>query len=94
MTSLVTTVMQSAAIKLLEEEADQIDQQVQGLLTEMERVPLEEEGRLGSFTQFFLELLKRRGEVAREALVVFKEPQSARLRTRQPIKSAIADFAS
>ena len=88
MTSLVTTVMQSAAIKMLEEEADQIDQEMQGLLAEMERVPVEE-CRLGSFWQRFLDLPRRRGEVAREALVIFKEPQSARPRTRQPIKSTI-----
>jgi hypothetical protein len=86
MTSLVTTVMQSVAIKLLEEEADQIDQEVQGLLAEMERVPVEE-CRLGSFGQRFLDLLRRRGEVTREALLIFKEPQSATpaLRFEPPI---------
>ena len=77
MTDLITFVMQAAATELLQAEADQIDQEVQRLLAEMERAPIEE-CRSGGFVQRFLELLKRRGEVARKALVIFEEPQSER----------------
>jgi hypothetical protein len=91
MTDLVTFVMQAAATELLQVEADQIDQEVQRLLAEMQRAPVEE-CRGGSFAQRFLELLKRRGEVARKALVIFEEPQSERPRVPEPIKWAKTDL--
>jgi hypothetical protein len=69
MTDLVTLVMQAAATEVLQVEADQIDQEVQRLLAEMKRAPVEEGVRDRS-THRFLELLKRRGEVARKALLV------------------------
>jgi hypothetical protein len=69
MTDLVTLVMQAAATEALQVEADQIDQEVQRLLAETERAPVEEGGRDRSIHRF-LELLKRRGEVAQKALVV------------------------
>ena len=71
MTDLVTLVMQAAATEALQEEADQIDQEVQRLLVEMERASVGE-NRGGGFAQRFLVLLKRRGEVARKALLLFK----------------------
>jgi hypothetical protein len=69
MTDLVTLVMQAAATELLQAEADQIDQEVRELLAEMERAPAEE-CRGGGFAQRFLELLKRRGKVARKGLLL------------------------
>ncbi|HEY6254781.1 MAG TPA: hypothetical protein VIY51_03215 [Xanthobacteraceae bacterium] len=90
MTDLVALVMQAAATELLQAEADQIDQDVQQLLAEMERAR-DEEGRDRSFTPRFLELLKRRGEVARKALSIFKEPQPERPRAAEPIKWTKAD---
>jgi hypothetical protein len=91
MTDLVNFVMQAAATELLQAEADQIDQEVQRFLSEMERAPFEE-CRAGSFAQRFLELLKRRGEVARKALILFEEPQSERPCAPDPIKWVKADF--
>ena len=88
MTNLVTLVMQSAAIEVLQEDADQIDQEVQQLLAEIERTPVEE-CRRGSFAHCFLELLKRRGEVARKAMVIFKETQSGRPRAPEPVNWTI-----
>ena len=71
MTNLVTLVMQAAAIEVFQEEANRIDQEVQRLLAEVERASVEE-CRRGSFAQSFLGLLKRRGEVARKAIIIFK----------------------
>jgi hypothetical protein len=75
MTDLVNFVMQAAATEVLQGEADQVDQDVQRLLAEIERTPIAERGR-GGFVRRFLELLKRRGEVARKALFIFEEPKS------------------
>jgi hypothetical protein len=88
MTDLVTLVMQAAATEALQEEADQIDQEVQRLLVEMERASVGE-NRGGGFAQRFLVLPKRRGEVARKALFLFKEPQSAGPRTPAPRQVAL-----
>jgi ribosomal protein L17 len=74
MTDLITLVMQAAATEVLQREADQIDEEVQRLLAEIERAPTEE-CRRGGFTRRFLELLKRRGEVARRAPVIFVAAQ-------------------
>jgi hypothetical protein len=93
MTDFVTLVMQAAATEVLREEADQIDQEVQRLLVEMERASVGE-NRGGRLAQRFLVLLKRRGEVARKALLLFKEPQSARPRTPAPIKRTMAGLVS
>ena len=71
MTDLVGLVMEAAATELLYEEAAQIDRDVQRLLAEAEQAPLDE--RRGSFAQRLLELLKRRGEIARKALIVFED---------------------
>jgi hypothetical protein len=67
--NLVTSVMQAAATEALQEEVDQIDLEVQRLLVEMERASVGE-NRGGRFTQRFLVLLKRRGDVARKALLL------------------------
>ena len=74
MTDLIALVMQAAATEVLQREADQIDEEVQRLLAEMERAPTEEYRR-GGFTWRFLELLRRRGEVARRAPVLFVAPR-------------------
>jgi|GEM_PF-6052137 len=91
MTDLVTFVMQAAATELLQVEADQIDQDVQRLLAEMQRAPIEE-CRGGSFARRFLALLKRRGEVARKAPVIFAEPQPEKPCVPEPIKWAKTDL--
>ena len=82
--------MQAAATELLQVEADQIDQDVQRLLAEMQRAPIEERRR--SFALHFLEWLKRRGEVARKALAIFEVPQLERPRVPGPIKWAKTDL--
>jgi hypothetical protein len=84
MNDLVGLVMEAAAIELLHVDAFQIDREVQWLLAEMEHAPVEELRRDG-FAQRFLELLKRRGEVARKALIIFEEPQSEGPREPEPI---------
>jgi hypothetical protein len=88
MTDLVTLVMRVAATEALQEEADQIDQEVQGLLVDMERASVGESRR---FAQRFLVLLKRRGEVARKTLLLFKEQQSVRPRMPAPIKRTMVE---
>jgi hypothetical protein len=93
MTNLVTVVMQSAAIEMLQDEADQIDEEVRRLLAEIERTPVEE-CRRGSFAQSFLGLLKRRGEVARKGILIFKEAQSERPRAPEPVNWTMVDFSS
>jgi hypothetical protein len=72
MSDLVGLVMEAAATELLYEEAARIDRDVQRLLAEMEQAPSEECRR--SFAQRLLELLERRGEIARKALIVFEDP--------------------
>jgi hypothetical protein len=91
MTDFVALVMQAAATEMLQEEADQIDREVQRLLAEIERAPADE-GSRGSFAQRFLELLKRRGDIARKALVIFEEPASERPRASEPIEWTKVDF--
>jgi hypothetical protein len=91
MNDLIGLVMEAAAIELLHVDALQIDREVQRLLAEMEHAPVEELRR-GGFAQRYLELLKRRGEVARKALIIFAEPQSAEPRTPEPIKWTISTF--
>ena len=91
MTDLVTFVMQAAATEVLQAQADQIDQEVQRLLAEMQRAPIEE-CRSRSFALRLLALLKRRGEVARKALPIFGEPQSEKPRVPEPIKWAKTDL--
>lgn len=71
MTDLITLVMQAAAIEVLQREADQIDQEVQQLLAEIEHASAEE-CRDGGFIRRLLELLKRRGDVARNAPFIFE----------------------
>jgi len=91
MNDLVSLVMEAAAIELLHVDAVQIDREVQRLLAVMEHAPVEELRR-GGFAQRFLELLKRRGEVARKALIIFEEPQSEGPRAPEPIKWTISTF--
>ena len=91
MNDMVSLVMEAAATELLHVEAVQIDQEVQRLLAEMERAPVEELRR-GSFAQRFLELLKRRGEVALKALIIFEEPRSEGPRAPKPTKWTMATF--
>jgi transcription initiation factor TFIIIB Brf1 subunit/transcription initiation factor TFIIB len=91
MNDLIGLVMEAAAIELLHVDALQIDREVQRLLAEMEHVPVEELRR-DDFAQRFLELLKRRGEVARKALIIFEEPQSEGPRASEPIEWTISTF--
>ena len=74
--SLVSLVMETAATERLREETDQIDQEMQRLLAEMERATGKE--HRGGQVQRFLELLKRRGEIARRALAQFEKLESER----------------
>jgi hypothetical protein len=67
MTELVALVMRAAAIEVLQEEAEQIDQEIQRLLVETEQASVGEI-RDRRFVHRFLLLLKRRGDVARKAL--------------------------
>jgi hypothetical protein len=91
MNDLVSLVMEAAATEVLHVEAVQIDQEVQRLLAEMERAPVEELRR-GGFAQRFLELLKRRGEIAPKALIIFEEAPSERPPAPEPIKWTISTF--
>jgi hypothetical protein len=91
MKDLVSLVMEAAATEVLHVEAVQIDQEVQRLLAEMERAPVEEL-RGGGFAHAFLELLKRRGEVARKAPIIFEAAQSERPLPPEPIKWTISTF--
>jgi hypothetical protein len=68
--------MEAAATERLREEADQIEQEMQRLLAEMERATAKE--HRGGQVQRFLELLKRRGEIARRAVALFEELESER----------------
>ena len=81
MTDLVTLVIQAAAIRRLEMECGPIDRDIQQLVAKMEHLPLEE-SRRGEFLERFMELLRRRGEIAREVLVKSKAPQSAKTQLR------------
>jgi len=71
MTSLVNLVMEAAAAEVLHEEAAQIEQEVQRLLAEVGRATAAEPNP-GVLRERFMELLKRRGEVARKALILFR----------------------
>jgi hypothetical protein len=82
MTDLIDLVMGAAATELLHAQTLQIDQDIQRLLEEMERAPVEE-CRRGDFAERFLVLLERRGKIARKALVIFEEP--ALPRTPAPV---------
>jgi hypothetical protein len=57
--------MREAAIKRLEEEADQIYQELLQLFTEMERTPVEECGR---FEARFVGLTRRHGMLGQKAI--------------------------
>lgn len=67
MSDLVNLVMKAAANELLHQEANQVDQEMKELLTEMKLDPLVE-GRLEDLTLRFFALLKRRSAVAQRAL--------------------------
>ncbi len=69
MTDLINQVMKAAATELLRHEANQVDQEMELLLTEMALDPLAE-SRLDDFWLRFFALLKRRSGVARRALRV------------------------
>ena len=81
MTHLVTLVIQAATIRRFELECGPIDRDIQQLVAKMEHLPLEE-SRRGEFLERFMELLRRRGEIAREVLVKSKAPQSAKTQLR------------
>ena len=81
MTHLVTLVIQAATMRRLELECGPIDREIQQLVAKMEHLPLEE-CRRGEFLERFMELLRRRGEIAREVLVKSKAPQSAKTQLR------------
>lgn len=84
MTDLVTLVIQAATIRRLEMECGPIDREVQQLVAEMEHLSVEE-CRHGKFLERFMELLRRRGEIAREVLVKSKAPQTAKTLPRSPL---------
>jgi hypothetical protein len=67
MSDLVDLVMKVAANELLHQEANQVDQEMRELLTQMNRDP-HIEGRLEELTLRFFALLKRRSGVAQRAL--------------------------
>ena len=81
MTDLVTVVIQAATIRRLEVECGPIDRDIQRLVAKMEHLPLEG-SRRREFLERFMELLRRRGEIAREVLVKSKAPQSAKTQLR------------
>lgn len=68
MTGFVDVVMQVAAIEMLSDEAAQIEQELQRLLAEVERTPVELHHDV--FWERFMELLKRRGEVCRKTMIL------------------------
>jgi len=88
MTDLIGLVMEAAATELLHEQAVHIDQEVQRLLAEMERAPVEE-CCSGTFMERFLALLERRGEIARKALVIFEELPSTPPRAPETVLQAL-----
>lgn len=65
---LAGLVMKAAATEVLYGEAAQIDQEMHRLLAEMEHAPASE--CHGILLQRFLDLLQRRGEVAKKALIM------------------------
>jgi hypothetical protein len=71
---LARLVMKAAATELLYEEAGQIDQEMRRLLAEMEHAPATE--CRGVLLQRFLDLLQRRGEVAKKALIMREKSES------------------
>jgi len=83
-TDLVTVVIQAATICRLEMECGPIDREIQQLVAKMEHLPLEE-SRRREFLERFMELLRRRGEIAREVLVKSKAPRSA----KTPLRSLL-----
>jgi len=83
MPDLVGLVMEAAATELLYEEAAQIDREVQQLLAEAKHASAQEPR--GALVQRFIELLERRGKVARKAPLVFEDPPSERPREPEPV---------
>jgi len=83
-THLVTLVIQAATIRRFELECGPIDRDIQQLVAKMEHLPLEG-SRRREFLERFMELLRRRGEIAREVLVKSKAPQSAKTPLRSPL---------
>jgi hypothetical protein len=71
---LARLVMKAAATELLYDDAAQIDQEVRWLLAEMEHAPASE--CRGILLQRFLDLLQRRGEVAKKALIMRDDPEA------------------
>ena len=72
MISFVSLVMETAAAELLLEEAAQIEEEMQRFLSEMDHAT-GEDAHHGVLLERFMELLERRGEVTRKALILFKE---------------------
>jgi len=72
MINFVSLVMETAAAELLLEEAAQIEEEMQRFLSEMEQGTVEN-ARHGVLLERFIGLLKRRGEIARKALILFKK---------------------
>ena len=87
MTDFVTLVIQRATINRLEMECGQIDQEVQQLVAEMEHLSAEE-CRRGGFLERFMELLRRRGEIARAVLVKSNHLSQRSRAVRQPLSGA------
>ena len=83
MPDLVGLVMEAAATELLYEEAAQIDREVQQLLAEAKHASAQESR--GTLLQRLIELLERRGEIARKAPLVFEDPPSERPREPEPV---------
>ena len=71
MASLVNLVMQAAAAEVLHEQADQIEHEMERLLVEVKHATVEDP-HYDVLWERFMELLKRRGDVARQALILLK----------------------
>jgi hypothetical protein len=82
-TDLVTLIIQRATINRLEMECGAIDGEVQQLVAEMEDLSAEE-CRRGGFLERFMELLRRRGEIARPVLVKPKHLSQRSRAARRP----------
>jgi hypothetical protein len=87
-TDLVTLIIQRATINRLEMECGPIDRDVQQLVAEMEHLSAAE-CRRGGFPERFMELLRRRGEIARAVLVKPKHLSQRSSAARRQLSGAV-----
>jgi hypothetical protein len=78
MSSLVSLVKEAAAGELLHEEAARVEEEVQRFLSEVEQAAVEDTHD-DAFLERFMALLKRRGEIARRAMILFREIKERRV---------------